>query len=609
MTLNDDGKSFGKRGFFFLLCVFSIAYVSFAEGIYALSESEEQQIAEVYINNSELFQNNGIIAMGVRWIGWEVTKFLVWLASSCEGLYDTAFGFIDFTSWDKVNEFTESFKPLFVALMCLSLTALGIMLMVFREKRPKILTNILIACLFFTCSTLVFQELNNIAFDLKKGIESVGNESEEAGEISEIYSIADQGMTDLVVLSNRFDGLQNLDYEHKGKNDRYNSPGITEENFKEIDFNEVLNPKSDQYEWSSVEQDILGNKLFFTSEYGNRVREVYNGFGWNSADDTDLSNEFYYRYQFDFIISWLKLIAFIIVYFCMAYKVTRIAYELVVARLLALLYSAEVSGGEKIGKIFIFIRDSYILLLITTICIRLYGLFNAFITETVDNGFAQAVFIVFAAFCVIDGPNLVEKLLGMDAGLSSSTARIVAAYGAAKGAASIMTAPFRMAGRVGMQRVQQDRFINKMEESKGDGRQNADKGGKETGGVGNTKDEARKRERVADTGENSSARMEGEQGNQNANSKATDESENLTPDDNRGTEPSYFMDDANSGDGYVHRDANGRFDTSFMDEKASEMRSAVEPQKVKSDSDILSSMKEGKYESEHAGSRRDRKSQ
>ena len=103
--------------------------------------------------------------------------------------------------------------------------------------------------------------------------------------------------------------------------------------------------------------------------------------------------------------------------------------------------------------------------------------------------------------------------------------------------------------------------------------------------------------------------MEGEKGNQNANSKATDESENLTPDDNRGTEPSYFMDDANSGDGYVHRDENGRFDTSFMDEKASEMRSAVEPQKVKSDSDILSSMKEGKYESEHAGSRRDRKSQ
>ncbi len=605
MTLNDTEKSFGKKGFFFLLCVLIIIYIFFAAGkVYALSESEEQQIAEVYINNSELFQNNGIIAMGVRWIGWEVTKFLVWLASSCEGLYDTAFGFIDFTSWDKVNEFTESFKPLFVALMCLSLTALGIMLMVFREKRPKILTNILIACLFFTCSTLVFQELNDIAFDLKKGIESVGA-GEEEEDVSEIYSIADQGMTDLVVLSDRFDGLQNLDYEHKGKNDRYNSPGITEDNFKEIDFNEVLNPKSDQYEWSSIEQDILGNKLFFTSEYGNRVREVYNGFGWNSADDADLSNEFYYRYQFDFIISWLKLIAFVIVYFCMAYKVTRIAYELVVARLLAFLYSAELSGGEKIGKIFVFIRDSYILLLITTICIRLYGLFNAFITETVDNSFAQAVFIVFAAFCVIDGPNLVEKLLGMDAGLSSSTARMVAAYGAAKGAASIMTAPFRMAGRAGMQRMQQNRFIDKMEESKEKAGKNADENRiNKDMGAGEEAEDGKSNRTSEGATKQSFTNMESEQDGPNTESKALDGAEDMMKDGSDSTEPSSFIDDTKDNDGHVRRDENGAFDTSFMNEETSDVRSAVEPRQVRSDSDILNSMKEGKYESEHTGNRR-----
>ena len=606
MTLNDDGKSFGKKGFFFLLFFLFIVYIFYtADHVFALSESEEDKIADVYINNSELFQNNGIIVMGVRWIGWEVTKFLVWLADSCESLYDTAFGFIDFTSWDKVNEFTESFKPLFVALMCLSLTALGIMLMVLRDKRPKILSNILIACLFFTCSTLIFQELNDIAFDLKKGIESVGS-SEETEDASEIYSIVDQGMSDLVVLSDRFDDLENLDYEHKGKDDRYNSPGITEENFKEIDFNEVLNPKSDQYEWSSTEQDILGNKLFFTSEYGNRVREVYNGFGWNSADDADLSNEFYYRYQFEFIISWLKLIAFIIVYFCMAYKVTRIAYELVVARLLAFLYSAEVSGGEKIGKIFVFIRDSYILLLITTICIRLYGLFNAFITETVDNSFAQAVFIVFAAFCVIDGPNLVEKLLGMDAGLSSSTARMMAAYGAAKGAVSIVTAPFRMAGRAGMQNMKQDRYINKMEESKGANTKNTDQRGVK--GVGNsggdTKDETLPRGKDAGIGKYSSTQMGGEQNSHDTNYQNTDGSEDVMQDDDNSAESSRFMDDADGDDGYVHRDEDGKFGASFMDEKKTEMKSSVEPRKVKSDSDILNSMKEGKNESEYTGSGR-----
>ena len=290
----------------------------------------------------------------------------------------------------------------------------------------------------------------------------------------------------------------------------------------------------------------------------------------------------------------------------MAYKVTRIAYELVVARLLALLYSAEVSGGEKIGKIFVFIRDSYILLLITTICIRLYGLFNAFITETVDNSFAQAVFIVFAAFCVIDGPNLVEKLLGMDAGLSSSTARMMAAYGAAKGAASIMTAPFRMAGRAGMQRVQQDRFINKMEESKGNDTKNADQRGVK--GVGNsggdTKDKTHQRGKDASMGKYSSTQAGGEQDSHDTDYQNTDGSEDVMQDDGNSAKPSQFMDDTGGDDGYVHRDEDGKFSASFMDEKKTEMKSSVEPRKVKSDSDILNSMKEGKNESEYTGSGR-----
>ena len=57
------------------------------------------------------------------------------------------------------------------------------------------------------------------------------------------------------------------------------------------------------------------------------------------------------------------------------------------------------------------------------------------IHRRIDNGFVEAVFVLFTAFAVIDGPNLVERLLGLDAGLKSSAARLLAAYGAAKGAA------------------------------------------------------------------------------------------------------------------------------------------------------------------------------
>ena len=58
----------------------------------------------------------------------------------------------------------------------------------------------------------------------------------------------------------------------------------------------------------------------------------------------------------------MQLAALIIIFLTMSYKCVRIAFELVVGRLLAYLYSTELSGGEKIRKILVFIRDSYILL-------------------------------------------------------------------------------------------------------------------------------------------------------------------------------------------------------------------------------------------------------
>lgn len=51
-------------------------------------------------------------------------------------------------------------------------------------------------------------------------------------------------------------------------------------------------------------EDILEKKLVAIDyEKGKgkfELRDVYNGFGWNSEDDTDLANEFYYRYKFNF---------------------------------------------------------------------------------------------------------------------------------------------------------------------------------------------------------------------------------------------------------------------------------------------------------------------
>lgn len=405
------------------------------------AEGTADEYINVYKNNADILENNSIISSAIRSLLWYITKAIVFIADASEKLYDTAFGFIDITLNDKVSAFIDAFKPVIVGIMALSLLYLGFVFILSHDKKPNLAINICIFALVVTMGTTLFAELNSGILAFKTGVDSITDKKNS----SQVYKVIDDNLIDLVDVAsldgNKFKSLVKLDYAHANKNskngkDTYYHSGINRETFSQIDYNEVLNYDGAQFNWDTASKKILQNKLNVVVP-GKKftTREVYNGFGWNSGDDADMGNEFYYRYKFHFLNAWISLAALIIIYITMSYKCVRVEFELVVARLLAFLYSAELSGGEKIKKILVFIRDSYILLCITVICIKVYGIMTGIIHSRIDNGFVEAVFVLFTAFAVIDGPNLVERLLGLDAGLKSSAARLLAAYGAAKGAA------------------------------------------------------------------------------------------------------------------------------------------------------------------------------
>jgi hypothetical protein len=405
------------------------------------AEGTADEYINVYKNNADILENNSIISSAIRSLLWYITKAIVFIADASEKLYDTAFGFIDITLNEKVSAFIDAFKPVIVGIMALSLLYLGFVFILSHDKKPNLAINICIFALVVTMGTTLFAELNSGILAFKTGVDSITDKKNS----SQVYKVIDDNLIDLVDIASldgsKFKSLVKLDYAHANKNskdgkDTYYHSGINRETFSQIDYNEVLNYDAAQFNWDTASKKILQNKLNVVVP-GKKftTREVYNGFGWNSGDDADMGNEFYYRYKFHFLNAWISLIALIIIYITMSYKCVRVEFELVVARLLAFLYSAELSGGEKIKKILVFIRDSYILLCITVICIKVYGIMTGIIHSRIDNGFVEAVFVLFTAFAVIDGPNLVERLLGLDAGLKSSAARLLAAYGAAKGAA------------------------------------------------------------------------------------------------------------------------------------------------------------------------------
>lgn len=384
---------------------------------------DEKGILKVLMRNNDILAINNIVSSAVRWCGWSLVKGLAWVATNAANLFDNCFKLVDFTKWGPVENFIKAWKPVFVSLVSLSLLFLGIVLIFWHEKKPKFVMNLCLAVLIVSSSGYLIQQLNGfLADDMRSAIVN-DNAAEKSKGI--VYDMVGSSVFDLIYLDDHIKGgLMNMT-----KKNRVTYSDFSEDDMAMIDINEIVKP--DDVKESS--KDLMSHRILYRQD-NIQVKESYNGIAW-----TDLLNEYYYRYNIQWFNCILGLCSLILIYVCLAYKVVRIIYEIVIQRVLAVLYSANLSNSQKTLKIMDSIKDSYITLVFVMICLKIYLLAYKFINQTGFSGFTQAMILLFIAFAVIDGPNIIQKLTDIDAGLSSGTGKIMAGIQASRIAGMMMS--------------------------------------------------------------------------------------------------------------------------------------------------------------------------
>lgn len=369
------------------------------------------EISQFLLANEEFFTTNNIIVNAFRWIGWGLVKILRSALEAGTTLYDYTFGLVDITNWTNLNDFIEQFRPLISALVLLSLVVLGFMFILGKHKKHTVLSSFLIFAIVMTSSNYIFSELNTMAVTFKDAVVNSGDQ-EDAN------MMVNANLYDILYIDREM-GLRNMSPDNVVQYGQ-----VSSEEINYIDINEVVNYNSDHLTTDEA-KDILKQRILYI--YGEpTVKEVSNGWGWNSNDDADLGNEFYYRYHFRFGTFYLTILSLILVLFCLAYKNVRIIYELFVSKILIFLFATDMSNNQKAVKILTSIRDGYYALCLTAVTLRSFTIFTSYLgTKTEINGLVRAIIILFITFCVIDGANIMEKITGVDAGLTGMTGKLL----------------------------------------------------------------------------------------------------------------------------------------------------------------------------------------
>jgi hypothetical protein len=163
----------------------------------------------------------------------------------------------------------------------------------------------------------------------------------------------------------------------------------------------------------------------------------FNNIGEYRAEKLDQSglewnNEYYFRYSVDWftILATLGIIGFTL--FSISLKLARLFFELTFNYILAMIIAPiDVHDGQKTKMIIQSILNTFMVIIMIFLSMKVYMIGTTYLEDTLPT-FTYVIALIAFSIAVIDGPNMVERLFGIDAGLKSGWGTLAGAYAGAK---------------------------------------------------------------------------------------------------------------------------------------------------------------------------------
>lgn len=190
----------------------------------------------------------------------------------------------------------------------------------------------------------------------------------------------------------------------------------------------VLNTSSPT-SWDFWTSGLIG----FTSDVFTDISETIDGTNvvnteyYYTSEKCDAFNfgiEFFdsypYRYTIDWLPLFISLIATCLVYFFISFKSATLIWDLVVNNILLYIFAAgDMTNGRRTREILKSIFSIFMTLIFIYVDLQVFLMSQNFLnTVGIESTLMKSLILIFFAYACIDGPNILQKIFGIDAGLS-----------------------------------------------------------------------------------------------------------------------------------------------------------------------------------------------
>ena len=343
---------------------------------------------------------------GLRWIGWQIIRMLANLADGLTSMYSQAFKLIDFWNSKDVSGFVAAYQPIFWVLCTLGIAWVGFM-MIHRTKTDfhQKINNLMVALFIFIGLGTLTSTLSGLV------VAGVGTSLQKARPA---VSIVSNNMTDLMRVNNN--GWKSL-----SPNPSTSIKTIDDVN--NLDINETLDTGNTLLnhagsKLNATGNEIMSHQLTMGGDGKYQLRDM-------KAFFHDIA---YYRYSFHPYLTFFELFAFTIAIILVIIKVfvsiMEIGFITVLAQGMAL---SDIDSGKRNLALIQKLRDTFIVLFLTSVMLQLFTFWTSALANPANqqSPVAQCFGIIAGAMFLINGPNIVTSLFGMDGGARGIGATLV----------------------------------------------------------------------------------------------------------------------------------------------------------------------------------------